>query len=150
MKKLSLRLTALCLVLAMVFSSSVFATDTVADAATETTIDENIAATIALLMVNAEIESTEWTETTSVRSIIPMYDENSNINSYCIKLMTDTEDAGYVIVSTDLSSCLIQEYSDVASFSSFLEANEDEAALTGSLVSTLSCGFNRNFVIWLD
>ena len=64
--------------------------------------------------------------------------------------MTDTEDAGYVIVSTDLSSCLIQEYSDVASFSSFLEANEDEAALTGSLVSTLSCGFNRNFVIWLD
>ena len=88
----------------MVFSSSVFATDTVADAATETTIDENIAATIALLMVNAEIESTEWTETTSVRSIIPMYDENSNINSYCINLMTDTEDAGYVIVSTDLSS----------------------------------------------
>ena len=133
MKKLFRRLTSLFLVLALVCSSSVFATDMTADAKPETAIDENIAATIALLMVNAEIENTEWTENTSVRSIIPMYDEDNTINSYCINLMTDTDDAGYVIVSADLSSCLIQEYSDVASFSSFLEENEDNTAFTRKL-----------------
>lgn len=77
-------------------------------------VDVEVAATIAMLFVRANLDGTTWDKTTNIDSIIPLYNNEDEINGYCINLVTQQSETGYVVVSTNLYESLIQEYSDTA------------------------------------
>lgn len=78
---------------------------------TENVMDANIAATLAMLFVGANLEDVDtWTMKTKISSIDELYDNEDNINAYCINFCTGNMDSGYVIISADVSAPLIQEY----------------------------------------
>ena len=78
-------------------------------------IDEDVAVTIAMLFVWANIGESEWNRKTTVDNIIPMYNNSDEVCAYCINLKNGSTNAGYIIVSTNLYEPLIQEYSDTES-----------------------------------
>ena len=78
-------------------------------------VDEDIAVTIAMLFVWANIGESEWDRKTTVDNIIPMYNNSDEVCAYCINLKNRSTNAGYIIVSTNLYEPLIQEYSDTES-----------------------------------
>lgn len=78
-------------------------------------VDEDIAVTIAMLFVWANIGESEWNRKTTVDNIIPMYNNSDEVCAYCINLKNGSTNAGYIIVSTNLYEPLIQEYSDTES-----------------------------------
>ncbi len=72
-------------------------------------VDEDIAVTIAMLFVWANIGESEWNRKTTVDNIIPMYNNSDEVCAYCINLKNGSTNAGYIIVSTNLYEPLIQE-----------------------------------------
>jgi len=78
-------------------------------------VTQDVAVTIALLFVLANLDHTNWDMTTNIQSIEPFYNNDEMVEAYCINLITSDGQAGYVIVSTDMHKPLIQEYSDVNS-----------------------------------
>lgn len=75
-------------------------------------VDADIAATIAMLFVIANMEKTAWGEVTNISNIVPLYNNDDKINAYCVNLETNGKSTGYIVISTDLNMPLIQEYSD--------------------------------------
>ena len=49
-------------------------------------IDEDVAVTIAMLFVWANIGESEWNRKTTVDNIIPMYNNSDEVCAYCINL----------------------------------------------------------------
>lgn len=78
-------------------------------------VDENVALAIAAKHIVENYEATKWNENTRFDELIPFYDQDENVNAYCITLKTDGEDTGYVIISADIEQPLILEYSDESS-----------------------------------
>lgn len=125
----------LCLLLALIFAFTMplgaFAldgpnqADITIDPVSDTEIDEDTAAVIALLFVLSNLDETRWDMTTNISSIIPMYDNNEQVVAYCVSLFTESGDAGYIIVSADVNAPLIQEFSDSAP--ALIDAEDAEA-----------------------
>lgn len=125
----------LCLLLALIFAFTMplgaFAldgpnqADITIDPVSDTEIDEDTAAVIALLFVLSNLDETCWDMTTNISSIIPMYDNNEQVVAYCVSLFTESGDAGYIIVSADVNAPLIQEFSDSAP--ALIDAEDAEA-----------------------
>lgn len=88
------------------------ATATYVSDAEESKVDIDVAATIAMLFVWANIGETEWNKKTNIDSVIPMYNNDNKVSAYCINLKNGNTNAGYIVVSTNLYEPLIQEYSD--------------------------------------
>lgn len=51
---------------------------------------------------------------TVAKDVIPMYDQDQQVNAYCVLFETDGADTGYVIISTDINAPLVSEFSDHA------------------------------------
>lgn len=121
MKKiLSLLLTiTMCLTLCIPVTASA--------SSSEEFINQDTAATIALLFVAdnvfADENITNWDVYTTINDIIPVYDSNDEINGYCILLKTGSNDSGYITVSASSASYLISEYSDTAAPTFFTPEN---------------------------
>lgn len=125
----------LCLLLALIFAFTMplgaFAldgpnqADITIDPVSDTEIDEDTAAVIALLFVLSNLDETRWDMTTNISSIIPMYDNNEQVVAYCVSLFTESGDAGYIIVSADVNTPLVQEFSDSAP--ALIDAEDAEA-----------------------
>lgn len=59
-------------------------------------VDEDIAVTIAMLFVWANIGESEWNRKTTVDNIIPMYNNSDEVCAYCINLKNGSTNAGYI------------------------------------------------------
>ena len=72
-------------------------------------VDEDIAVTIAMLFVWANIGESEWNRKTTVDNIIPMYNNSDEVCAYCINLKNGSTNAGYINVRNErgafLGSC---------------------------------------------
>ena len=103
----------LAIVCALVLLFCTFSVNILATELSNLTVDEDVAVTVAAHFVWGSLDSSElWNDRTTIESVIPLYDVNDNINAYCVNLITEDVQSGYVIVSTNINEPLIQEYSD--------------------------------------
>ena len=112
MKKVIAILLSISIMLSMTIST--YAASPIVDLGdtdTENVMDANIAATLAMLFVGANLEDVDsWTMKTRISSIDLLYDSEDNINAYCINFYTGNTDSGYIVISADVNAPLIQEY----------------------------------------
>lgn len=103
----------LAILCALVLLFCAFPIDALATELPDLTVDDDVAVTVAAHFVWGSLDSSEnWNDKTAIESVIPLYDVNDNINAYCVNLITEGVQSGYVIVSTNINEPLIQEYSD--------------------------------------
>lgn len=75
-------------------------------------ISINVAATIAMLFVKGQIKNDVlWNQTTTISNIEEINDFFGEVSAYCILLKTGSLETGYVVVSRNLHTQLILEYS---------------------------------------
>lgn len=122
---------AILWVLVLLFCT--FPVNALATEVPDLTVDENVAVTAAAHFVWGSLDSSEvWNDKTTIGNIIPLYDVNDNINAYCVNLITEGIQSGYVIVSTNINEPLIQEYSDEANDLNVEISNENTFSRTAS------------------
>lgn len=78
-------------------------------------ISEDVAVTVAAHFVWGSLEVSDvWNEQTTIGNVVPLYNVDDEINAYCVNLITDGVQTGYVVVSANINESLIQEYSYTA------------------------------------
>ena len=111
MKKRNIVAFILALSIMLSLALPVSASYIINDGENSSVIDQDMATTIAMLFVasNLDLED-EWDMNIAVQKVVPLYNENDDITAYCIEMVNNNQCAGYVTVSTDMNSPLIQEY----------------------------------------
>ena len=81
-------------------------------------IPSNVAETLALMFVDSNVEANltdTWTEDTTAKEVLPLYDGEGMPTAFSVELTTDGEDTGYIIISAYPGATdYIMEYSDTA------------------------------------
>lgn len=81
-------------------------------------IPSNVAETLALMFVDSNVEANltdAWTEDTTAKEVLPLYDGEGTPTAFSVELTTDGEDTGYIIISAYPGATdYIMEYSDTA------------------------------------
>lgn len=81
-------------------------------------IPSNVAETLALMFVGSNVEANltdTWTEDTTAKEVMPLYDGEGTPTAFSVELTTDGEDTGYIIISAYPGATdYIMEYSDTA------------------------------------